>query len=411
MFLSTRGFSNVPRLDDRNDFEFIVGQDRYACPSLIADFLSPRLANLRRTDPSISALDVATKDDNHNFGEFLDVGFGAPLSVNDSNSRFLAAVCAELGNSELYLMMVKEATSTVLERLCWMSSSGLDCVDEEDVSEVASTFWKVSTSDLAGLSPEILDRVLCHPNLRLTSEDILFKLICDRVQSGHASYFDLLEYVQIEFLSKDVVPRFFDLVCEHFDRFNLNQWKSVQWKILGQSRPPTSRYLQGKRLPPNSEMKGILSYLTSICGGNVHEKGEVNLTASSVHTNGGTERWEMKHLVDENIETHFCADGHGNEWICLDFKERRLAPTHYAIWSGWLPLKSWKVEGSSDGQNWTLLDKKNDNFDVKDDRSFRTFPLWSSPTVRMIRLTLTGPTHAGGYWLMLRRLELFGSIF
>jgi hypothetical protein len=240
------------------------------------------------------------------------------------------------------------------------------------------------------------------------SEDILFELISDQVQSGHELYFDSLAFVQIEFLSKEICQRYFNFVCDNFDRFNLNHWKSVQWRLLGESRTSTDR--RRHRFAPNSETKGIISYLTSVCGGNVHEKGEVILTASSVHANGGTARWEMKHAVDHNIETHFHANNNGKEWICFDFKEKMIEPTHYSVCSGWHPLKSWTVEGSLDGKTWTLLDDQRDNSDVKTDKSSCTFPVLRSPTIRMIRLTQTGPTHSGHNYLMVRRFEVFGTI-
>jgi hypothetical protein len=283
MFLSTRGLSNVPRLEERNDFEFIVGQEHYACPSLVADFLSPHVAIMHQADPSISTLAIKTKDDSNSFRQFLDVGFGVPLSVNDSNSQFLRSLCAEVGNLELYTMIIKQTSSTVLGRVSWMGSLGLDFVDKEDISELASSFWQMSTSELASLSAEILSVILCHPKITLGSEDILFKLISDHVQSGHERYFDLLAHVQIEFLSRDICEQYFFLIRDNLDRFNLNHWKSLQWRILGESRPSAHR--RPRRFPPNSETKGIISYLTSICGGDVHEKGKVILTASSVHAN------------------------------------------------------------------------------------------------------------------------------
>jgi hypothetical protein len=408
MFLSTRGLSNLPRLKERNDFDFIVGQEHYVCPSLIADFLSPHLANLHQIDPSISRIAIKTKDDSNNFGQFLNVGFGVPLSVNDSNSLFLRSLCVELGNSELYAMIIKQTPSTVLERVFGMSSLGIDFVDKEDISDVASMFWQMSTSDLASLSPEILNSILCDPQLTLASKDSLFELISNQVQSGHELYFDSLAHVQIEFLSKESAQQYFNLVCDNFDRLNLNHWRSLQWRIVGESRALAHHY-RGP-FPPNSETKGIIWYLTSVCGGNVHEKGEVIVTASSVHANGGTISWEAKHAVDHSIDTHFHANNSGNEWICFDFKKRMIEPTHYSVCSGWHPLKSWKVEGSMDGKSWTLLDNQKNNSDVNTDQKSFTFPVLSSRALQMIRLTQTGPCHQGTNWFMLRRFKVFGML-
>jgi hypothetical protein len=45
-----------------------------------------------------------------------------------------------------------------------------------------------------------------------------------------------------------------------------------------------------------------------------------------------------------------------NNWICYDFKERRILTPHYTLrWddndSGWY-LKSWLIKTSVDGENW-----------------------------------------------------------
>jgi hypothetical protein len=59
-----------------------------------------------------------------------------------------------------------------------------------------------------------------------------------------------------------------------------------------------------------------------------------------------------------------------NNWVCYDFKERRIVPTHYTIRTNhWHAgdsgdrfrgrhLKSWIVETSADGENWRELDQQ-----------------------------------------------------
>jgi hypothetical protein len=53
--LSTRGLANIPESESRNDFDFVVGNSRYHCPSLIADFLSPLLCRLHLADETIKS--------------------------------------------------------------------------------------------------------------------------------------------------------------------------------------------------------------------------------------------------------------------------------------------------------------------------------------------------------------------
>jgi hypothetical protein len=44
--ISASGLANIPQSESRNDFEFVVGNARYRCPSFVADFLSPLLCPL-----------------------------------------------------------------------------------------------------------------------------------------------------------------------------------------------------------------------------------------------------------------------------------------------------------------------------------------------------------------------------
>jgi hypothetical protein len=92
--LSARGLANIPESESRNDFEFIVGNSRHRCSSFIADFLSPLLCRLHSIDETIRSFRISTKDSLSQFGDFLKLGRGFPLSITDSNREFLVSICA-----------------------------------------------------------------------------------------------------------------------------------------------------------------------------------------------------------------------------------------------------------------------------------------------------------------------------
>ena len=71
---------------------------------------------------------------------------------------------------------------------------------------------------------------------------------------------------------------------------------------------------------------GIIHHLTETCGGNVHDKGIVEVTASSAS--------ELDNL--ENYQQ--------NSWLKYDFKEKKIHPTKYSIRS-----RHWAIEGSNSG--------------------------------------------------------------
>jgi hypothetical protein len=102
---------------------------------------------------------------------------------------------------------------------------------------------------------------------------------------------------------------------------------------------------------------GIISHLTAKSGGNVHDRGVIEITANSV-----SETFYPQNTADIEIGLSFCSDDKPSQWICLGFKTLRIEPTHYTIRTGhWSPLKSWAVEGSDDGVSWTEIDRRENN--------------------------------------------------
>jgi hypothetical protein len=101
--LSVNGFR---RLEDPNlhehDFAFMVGEERYSCPSFVAEFLSPRVSSLRSQDITIDEFSIETADPSNYFSSLLSIGFGHEVSFSLNELSFLRSVCGELGNRELF---------------------------------------------------------------------------------------------------------------------------------------------------------------------------------------------------------------------------------------------------------------------------------------------------------------------
>jgi hypothetical protein len=67
--------------------------------------------------------------------------------------------------------------------------------------------------------------------------------------------------------------------------------------------------------------------LTTKCGGNVHDKGVVEITASSV-----SDIACPQNAADlRDAYSYFCSRDEPLQRICFDFKTLRIEPTHYAI--------------------------------------------------------------------------------
>jgi hypothetical protein len=166
---------------------------------------------------------------------------------------------------------------------------------------------------------------------------------------------------------------------------------------------------------------GIISHLTRKHGGNVHEKGIVNITSKSTRTDT---RCPWRSIADFTSFGFFCSNDEPGQWVCWDFREMRVRPTHYTIAA--LSLKSWVLEGSVDGRSWTEIDRRTDTQDfnprpvnpafscasmVVTPPKTPSFAVAKPGEFCFIRLAQTGRSHSGDDALYLRFVEFFGTLF
>jgi hypothetical protein len=132
-----------------------------------------------------------------------------------------------------------------------------------------------------------------------------------------------------------------------------------------------------------AQLDGIISYLHAKHGGHLHEQAIVRVTSKSVDQDDP--RYFPKSALDPNPATYFCSRNEPGQWICWDFRDRRVRPTHYAIRA--TGIKSWVLEGSLDGENWTEIDRQMDNLRFGGQKTV-AFPLSTQTELRFIRYTL-----------------------
>jgi hypothetical protein len=96
-------------------------------------------------------------------------------------------------------------------------------------------------------------------------------------------------------------------------------------------------------------------------GDNCSVNGTIKATASN--TCGGT----LNILFDKSdygSSSHWMHNNVKDGWFQMDFKDRRIVMTHYAIHNNLYYvsechfLKTWTVEGSNDGTKWSLIDSR-----------------------------------------------------
>jgi hypothetical protein len=332
--------------------------------------------------------------------------------VNEGNSRFFLSVAHELGNYELYfgiheVLQHNVTTSAFCERVKSCVTSEL--LSDREIEFLAAHFIKLERAFLRDLPISILSRVLAHPSLVVETEDWLYEFV---VSTGHLV--DLLEYLRFEFLTRSTIRKFVAWSFEHFEsiEFTFSLWQVVATR-LSQSMTPTNR--MSNRYPnlilpqDGSPLNGIISRLTQLHGGNVHDRKIVTVSASSVlQINFAHNAVNLKN----HSENYFQSQGQPNQWLCYDFKDRRVRLRNYSIATlARYFLRSWVVEGSEDGKTWNVVDDRRGNTEADCSHPIVTFAVDAEKKFRFIRLRQTGKNMQNDDYLVLYGFEVFGFLF
>jgi hypothetical protein len=168
---------------------------------------------------------------------------------------------------------------------------------------------------------------------------------------------------------------------------------------------------------PLDPLNGAFSYLTRKHSRNLHDIGVVTMRSSSVLKGEGNESYAPRNLLDPITSLGFASANQPGQWVEWDFQEYRVALTHYSLRIGPLGLiRSWKLEGSSDGSNWMYLDSQSNMESLKNDRPVVSFCVGDDHKFRYLRLTQTGPQAASSPGvsedaLTFATMEVFGTLY
>jgi hypothetical protein len=435
---------NVRAGDSYDHFTFIVGDCRYRCRSSIAHFLSPRVSQLHCVDASLDELRLKVQDANQSFEFVLNAAGGGSLAVDSSSRQTFLSICAALWNSELCesVLCEHEAAVTidnVADRLGFLSATGCDISAELEF--IASHFYDFMRrpDSVDALPFSIFYEIIGRESLRVENGDSFY----DFIRNSSPDMFCLLEFVRSEYCSTDVILDFFDLLCDDFAGMNGSICAGLCARLTLQVVTRTRRSFSPSMKTDTASLttkydmhRGIIGHLTRACGGSVHDHDVVEITSGSfaqakdgVNPHSGAHNdminWSAKYVADPKSSTFLYStcrqEGEDiphtkNNWLCCDFKERRIVPTHYTIrtnsgmGAGGSHLKSWVVETSTDGESWREVDRKEDNEKLNGESFTVTFAVAGGQECRFIRLVNIGRNHWGHDRLYISGWEVFGSL-
>jgi len=157
---------------------------------------------------------------------------------------------------------------------------------------------------------------------------------------------------------------------------------------------------------------GIFDGLSKKLGRNLADSSDVDVTASSIHSDS-----YLPKNVFKNDSSYWSSNNLPNSWIQFDFKERKVSITSYSL-HDFFRVKSWKVEGSTDGSTFEIIDNKVDTTDFQnsnrvfnDPGAQKNFPVQpNNRYYRYIRITSTSKDWYNSDLFLLYRVEFFGFV-
>jgi hypothetical protein len=185
------GIGRVSDVIKADDFVVSVNGHDHALSVVEAVFLSPRVAAVLKSDPTIRRLDIADGriDDGH-IADLLALIRGSPVKIAPTSRVSLILLSRHLGNTDLAQLFFGIADPEV-ELRPLAQRPGFDLT-------------VCSRQDLFLLDVDTLDNILANDAVRIRSEDWLLELALELGDD----YRRLLRHVRYEFVSKAILSKF-----------------------------------------------------------------------------------------------------------------------------------------------------------------------------------------------------------
>ncbi|OHT03236.1 hypothetical protein TRFO_29423 [Tritrichomonas foetus] len=182
-----------------------------------------------------------------------------------------------------------------------------------------------------------------------------------------------------------------------------------------------------KRKPPNQHHShqrnlsgtlvatvGIFEKLSNEYKTNIIDCGLIKISGTSLTEN---DRNNLKNVINSEWNGEWHSTNSDNGYIQIEFSNMKVSLEYYLIktYGGQQNekhLRSWVVEGSDDGKNWTVINSANNDSRLNGPGKVAIVPcIGFQPLCKIIRIRQDGPSFAGpGAGFALTNIELYGKV-
>lgn len=430
--LQTNSVKYVPLNAYESDFVFIVNGEKFKTNKFISDLISKRICLQHQADPTLDIFEITTENEG-NFENILNLANFTEISISENELPFFREVMKILDNNNLSIPNLKYPyinEENIVDLLKFhenfyhiYSKCYLD-----EIEFASSNFFSICKnheSELSTLSYNTICEIINHDKLQLENEDQLLNFInflyekaCTIGDEERHKYSYLYDYVQFSNVSKNAIKKFYSIY--NINDIDIKIWNQIIPRLIENTNEfdnendRCERYGYkkqcGQLFEPgiHNNFAGIINYIKAHSNGNIENR--INVISSTIYS----PCFPISNLLEFNDkEKYFQTLGDANDWICYDFKEQRVKPTHYQIVShnGRANLyhpKNWVIEGSIDETNWDVLDCQINCSFLNGPSLSHTFPIRyeNLKEFRYIRMRLIIDTT----YLRIHSFELYGSL-
>jgi hypothetical protein len=400
----------------------------FTCPSFVAEFISPKLSRLRQVDATYCCYSVLTGDcsSGGHFKEVLNLCRGFSVELDSQNRDYLLLISEEFENDELHELVLGSSELTIDNVLTRLKRRYERCEGNNlEFEFLISHMNELSFESILELDYSILREIMNNPKFQIESEDWLFDIIMSEMERDSRKFL-LLELIYFEMLSSVSMKRFTELDVRYLEHMNSCIWNRICARLI----IPLSRESQEYRrrnwelsdryrcvshtFNMSSPFDGIISYLTSKHGGNIHDRGIVCVRQSSEYDSTG--HYAAKNCIDLNSSSFTITGNEPNQWLSIDFKEMRVKATHYSIrtrkdlGANSHTPRSWTIEVSEDGELWQEVDKKIDRMELNGGNLSNTYAILKPTLSRFLRFRQIVSHYLTQHYLEIQHFEVFGDL-
>lgn len=417
-----------------NDFTFIVNGQEFKTSRLQAELLSTKICQNHLIDPTLNKIIINTKVSG-DFSKILKLINFEEKSFSTEEIPFISEIFQILDIDSIKIINSTEEKerdiNTIFELINKHENYEIFYSDplKEDIDFISSHFYELNDEKIKNfckLKTSTIEKIIGHSKLRLNTEDQLLNIINQLYKTDSANSF---LYCFVDFLNVSV-----ETISEFLRIFDINDitnetWESISTRLLQdiiknektcdkrkcyfnkeQQKPKSTKSTKNKEIQfdNNNSLNGILNFLKKQSNNNIEDA--IKITASSVGYGPLTNL-----LQYEDPTKYFYSIDEPNSWICIDFINRRIIPTHYTIRTRQGASdhpKSWVIEGSNDNYTWEQIDSQTNCNETNGKGVVRTFIIQKElkNEFRYLRMKETGPNWCNHNFLEFSAIEFHGTL-